>query len=91
MGFQLRIEPVFIVKRSTKRVEDAEHVILKCPLYDDLRRIFLCKIEPYVEGLTELPSADPIIVILSQPNIAISSAKYLQKLLWRRRLNMCQS
>ena len=70
-------------------VETEEHVILTCPLYDDLRENFLDKIVGFCPDFIDSPSAEKLKIILSKDNIAFLSAKFLQNVLCRRRKQIC--
>jgi hypothetical protein len=66
-------------------VEDECHVVLRCPMYADLREPLLlaaCNIDP---SLRERPLTEMLHFILSSKEICCFSAKTLQLILKRRR------
>ena len=64
-------------------VENEEHVILACPLYNSIRSKFLEKIIDPEYG--SLPNAEKMSFILANDSIVFQSAKFLQEVLKCRR------
>ena len=62
-----------------KVVEDEQHFLLDCPLYDDLRRHMMTKICSIEPGLTGLSKAATFIFLLTneQPEILKSVGKFI--------------
>ena len=66
-----------------KKVENEEHVLLECPLYNDIRLELFARIElPYFDTLS---NHEKVCHLLSDDRIAIYNAKACHAILTERR------
>ena len=70
----------------TNKIESEEHVLLECPLYNDIRLELLSKID--LQHFDSLDNHEKVCHLLSDDRIAIYSAKACQIILTERR-NFC--
>ena len=67
----------------TNKIESEEHVLLECPLYNDIRLELLSKID--LQHFDSLDNHEKVCHLLSDDRIAIYSAKACQIILTERR------
>jgi hypothetical protein len=67
----------------TNYIEDECHVILKCPLYDDIREELLCQCALISANFNTLSDNDKLGFILSHPSVPRIAARTLTKILER--------
>ncbi len=66
-------------------IESEEHVILHCPLYDDLRKVMFNHAENVNPDFKNIKSEETLIFLLSNANVSIICAKTLCDILTKRR------
>lgn len=69
----------------TAKVENEEHVLLECPLYNDIRRELFGKIEMPVRDFHALSNSDKVCHLLSDNAMVNYSAKACHDILTERR------
>ena len=66
-------------------VETEEHVLLECPLYNDIRQELFSKVDMPSNSIDALSNHDKVCLLLSDSSILNYSAKVCHEILHERR------
>ncbi len=70
-------------------IESEEHVLIRCPLYCDIRNDLIHAATHIYDNFNDLNDTDKLSFILSDENIIINSSKACHNILKRRQTFMC--
>ena len=71
--------------RCNRDIEDELHVLIKCPLYKDIRQSLFEYILVYVPNFMEIEDEDKLVIVLSDGRVARATARACYQILEERK------